>query len=85
MNYSNIQNPKWMNAEHTIIDCVVFFDAIPGPTPFAANSADTTPHSQAIFADIVAGTWGPIAEYVAPPEPQNTATPPAGEIPQAVL
>jgi hypothetical protein len=37
--------------------------------PFSASQDDVEAHGYAIFADIVAGKYGPIAEYLPPPEP----------------
>lgn len=65
---TSLTNPRWYNAEHTIIDCDIttsqFGDEV---LPFTAAQNDVEPHGRAIFADIVAGKYGPIADYVAPP------------------
>jgi hypothetical protein len=37
--------------------------------PFTASVTDIEAHGRAIFADIVSGKYGPVAEYV-PPEPE---------------
>lgn len=67
---TSLTNPRWSNAEHTMIDCNIttsqFGDEV---LPFTASSTDVEAHGRAIFADLVAGVYGPIAEYVAPPEP----------------
>ena len=67
---TSLTNPRWINAEQTIIDCEIttsqFGDEI---LPFTASATDVEAHGRAIFADIVAGKYGPIAEYVPPPEP----------------
>lgn len=67
---TSLTNPRWSNAEQTTIDCEIttsqFGDEV---LPFTASQNDVEPHGRAIFADIVAGTYGHIAEYVAPPEP----------------
>jgi len=69
-NLTSLTNPIWSNAEKTRIDCQIttsqFGDEI---LPFTADQFDVEPHGRAIFADIVAGTYGPIAEYVPVPEP----------------
>lgn len=65
---TSLKNPHWSNAEHTRIDCEIttsqFGDEV---LPFTADQNDVEPHGRAIFADIVAGKYGPIAEYIAPP------------------
>lgn len=67
---ASVSNPRWANAEHTMIDCEIttsqFGDEV---LPFAASPNDVEAHGRAIFADLVAGKYGPIAEYVPPPEP----------------
>ena len=73
MNYTNVTNPTWANAEHTSIDCKVTFDEI-GTVPFTANPLDTSnPSSKQIFDQCVAGDYGVIAEYVPPPPYVPTA------------
>lgn len=66
---TSLSNPRWSNAEHTRIDCQIttsqFGDEV---LPFTADQNDVEAHGRAIYADIVSGKYGPIAEYVAPPE-----------------
>lgn len=66
---TSVRNPRWANAEQTTIDCEIttsqFGDEI---LPFTASANDVEAHGRGIFADIVAGKYGPIAAYV-PPEP----------------
>ena len=72
---TSLTKPRWSNAEHTMIDCEIttsqFGDEV---LPFTALQFDVEAHGRAIFADIVAGHYGPIAEYVAPPEPVQPVT-----------
>jgi len=73
MNYTNVTNPKWSNAEHSTIDCEVTFNEI-GIVPFTANPLDTSnPSSKQIFDQCVAGDYGVVAEYVPPPPYVPTA------------
>jgi hypothetical protein len=69
---TSLTNPRWSNAELTTIDCEIttsqFGDEI---LPFTASQNDCEAHGRGIFADIVAGNYGPIAEYVPPPEPEQ--------------
>jgi hypothetical protein len=69
---TSLTNPVWADAEHTRIDCEIttsqFGDEI---LPFTADQNDVEAHGRGIFADIVAGHYGPIGEYVAPPEPKQ--------------
>jgi hypothetical protein len=68
---TSVSNPRWVNAEHAAIDCEMttsqFGDEV---LPFTASQNDVEAHGRAIFADIVAGTYGPVAEYVAPQQVQ---------------
>jgi hypothetical protein len=63
---TSLTNPRWANAEHTLIDCEIttsqFGDEV---LPFTASPTDCEAHGRGIFADLVAGHYGPIAEYVA--------------------
>ncbi len=82
---TSLSNPRWANAEQTVIDCEITtsqfgFEVL----PFTANQHDVAAHGRAMFADLVAGKYGPIAEYV-PPPPPPTATPSSGAIPASVL
>ena len=82
---TSLSNPRWVNAEQTRIDCEIttsqFGDEV---LPFTADKFDVEAHGRAIFADIVAGAYGAIDDYVAP-LPEATATPSSGEIPGSVL
>lgn len=67
---TSVLNPRWANAEHTAIDCEITTSQFGEEVlPFTADQNDVEPHGRAIFADLVAGKYGPIAEYVAPPTP----------------
>jgi hypothetical protein len=61
---TSLSNPRWANAEQTAIDCDIttsqFGDEV---LPFTASANDCEAHGRAIFADIVAGQYGPIAEF----------------------
>ena len=62
-NLTSLANPRWANAEQTLIDCEItssqFGDEV---LPFTASPTDCEAHGRAIFADIVAGKYGSIAE-----------------------
>jgi hypothetical protein len=63
------KNPCWADAERTMIDLTVKWDEFFEEQPFTASQNDVEAHGRAIFADLVAGAYGEIAEYVPPPEP----------------
>jgi hypothetical protein len=74
--YSQVKNPKWANAEHTAIDCEVDFGHLNDEfVPFTADPTDVMEYSKTIFDECVAGNYGPIAEYVAPPAPVELPAP----------
>lgn len=60
-------SPAWADAEQSLIDLLVQFDALPEPIPYTASVADCVQHSRELFARAVAGDFGPVAPYVAPP------------------
>jgi hypothetical protein len=74
MNITSVTNPQWANEAQTLINCnitaVEFGNEV---LPFTASADDVEAHGRAIFADIISGKYGPIAEYVPPPPPVITA------------
>ena len=72
--------PRWANAEHTAVDCVITTSQFgQEQLPFTASANDSEPHGRVIFADLVAGVYGDIAAYEPPaplpPLPVAGATP----------
>lgn len=66
--YVQVKNPKWANAENTLIDCEVDFSHLKDEfVPFTADPTDVMEYSQTIFEECVAGQYGEIGEYVPPP------------------
>ena len=63
----SVTDPIWANAEHTLINCTVKFGHFDDAVPFTASVNDVEAHGRAIFADLVAGRYGEIGAYVAPP------------------
>ena len=68
MQIKNVRNPQWANAEHTKINVALETDVF-GEIPFSASPDDVEAHGREIFAEAVAGRFGPIAEYVPPVVP----------------
>jgi hypothetical protein len=66
--YIAVRNMRWLNAEHTLVDCQVNFNHVGFEewTPFCADPNDYMPYSKQIFDECVAGKWGPIDEYIPP-------------------
>ena len=72
---NDVKNPKWINAEHTRLNCEVDFDELDEVyVEFTANPNDTEEHGRKIFEDCVAGNFGEIEEFdVAAYEAQQEA------------
>lgn len=89
--YKDIRFPRWLNAEHTLIECEVNFRHVTFEewTVFCANPNDYMPYSRDIFDRCANGEFGPVAEYIAPPPADSNGTiifnPPAGSIPGVIL
>jgi hypothetical protein len=72
----SVSKPRWSNADQTTIDCEIttsqFGDEV---LPFTASPNDVEPHGRRIFFDIVAGNYGPIAEFAPyiPTQEENAA------------
>jgi hypothetical protein len=76
--YSAVRNCKWVNVEHSSIECEVMFDNITSEewTPFGANPLDHYEHGREIYAKAIAGEFGNIEEYVEPsPIPKKLVDP----------
>lgn len=72
MQYKNVRNPVWGNAENTIILCEVDFEDIQEEyVPFSAVAFGDYEHTHKIYAECLQGKYGEIANYVPPPTPTN--------------
>lgn len=49
------------------IDLLVLFDGVSGEVPFHAHPSDTEIHGRELYARAIAGEFGPILHYIAPP------------------
>lgn len=64
---TSVSSPVWANAEQTLINCDITVEQYPGEVlPFTASPDDTAEHGRQIYADCVAGMYGPVGAYVAP-------------------
>jgi len=73
------QNPRWVNAEHTLIDIEAKWEHLEseGYLTFTASPDDVEAHGVDLYNRIINGEFGTIAEYVAPPEPEVTEEQPS--------
>jgi hypothetical protein len=63
MEYHSIANPIWVDANRTMISIDIVFPALSdAPVKFNASPEDVMPHGRAIYAEIIAGDHGAIAE-----------------------
>jgi hypothetical protein len=64
--YTSVANPKWADAAHTTVVVDVVFETL-GTTAvkFNASPEDVMDYGREIYADLVAGKYGPIAEHTA--------------------
>ena len=69
MQIEYVKNPQWANSEQTLIDLVIKWDERAEELPFTASPTDSDEYGRVLFSAAVAGEFGPVAEYVAPPEP----------------
>lgn len=68
INLVNATQPKWINAEHTLLDLLVKFEHLPDMVAFTASPDDIEPHGRFIFERAAAGEFGEVAEYIPPTE-----------------
>lgn len=62
--YTSVANPKWFDAAHTMVTVDIVFETV-GAVKFNASPEDCMDYGREIYADIVAGKYGPIAEHTA--------------------
>lgn len=68
VNITAVANPKWADAAHTCIECMVTIEGLPGTHPFGAHPKDMYDHGRQVFQDCVDGKYGVIAEFIEPPD-----------------
>jgi hypothetical protein len=73
------KDPRWANAEHTMIDLTIKWNGINEEYPFTASPTDVEAHGRAIFEQAAAGAFGPVSEHV--PLEQSLPTSSSGDIP----
>lgn len=71
-----VTDPVYANEAGTAINCMVKFAEFPAPLPFTATSYDPEEYGRQIYADLIAGVYGPIAPYVPPPVVESVTTQP---------
>lgn len=74
MKLKTATNPKWANAENTMIDIEVDHPVL-GVITFTSSPDDVEEHGRDLFARAVAGDFGTVADYVPPIAQAPTAAP----------
>jgi hypothetical protein len=69
MNITFANSPRWVNQAQTAITLTVQFETLPEPVSFLASPDDVEAHGVTLYNNAVAGLYGSIAAYVAPPTP----------------
>ncbi|MGL5841166.1 MAG: hypothetical protein ACRCYK_05075 [Aeromonas hydrophila] len=59
-------SPHWLDATHSRLQLTVLFSHLADAVAFTASATDVERYGRDLFANAVAGEFGPIAEYVAP-------------------
>ncbi|MGO4003741.1 tail fiber assembly protein [Pseudomonas fluorescens] len=65
MNYTDVSNPQWANAEHSAINLLLVTETL-ASMPFTATPDDSTNYGPEIYQRAVAGDFGEIADYEPP-------------------
>lgn len=65
MEYHSIANPIWADVTKTMVTVDVVFPALgDASVKFNASPNDVMPHGRAIYAELIAGNHGAIAEPI---------------------
>ena len=64
-----VKNPVYVSEDKTTINCVVKFNEQTEEHPYTAYINDIVQHGREIYNDLIAGKYGEIGPYVAPPSP----------------
>lgn len=63
-----VKDPVIASSDGKFISMKVKFAEFPEPIHFMAFDGDTAEHGKKLFADAKAGMYGPLHDYVQPPE-----------------
>jgi len=61
-----VTDPIYANEAGTAINCMVKFEEFPTALPFTASPNDPEEYGRQLYANLVAGVYGPVAPYVKP-------------------
>ena len=64
---TSVANPVWADEEKTLIDCQITISEFGSEVmPFTATANDVEEHGRVLFAELVNGKYGVIANYIPP-------------------
>lgn len=66
--FTKVENARWHDADHFSITCDVTVEGM-GVMPYSVGHRTDTPYGIKLWQEFQDGVHGPIAPYVAPPEP----------------
>lgn len=82
---TSVSEPQWFDSDKTAVLCVITNEIYGDEKlPFLATGTDPELHGRELFADLVAGKHGPIAEFVPAAVPEKTQPTPANAEPMKV-
>ncbi len=67
MDYTDVTHPVYANAGGSAISCLVTLTQFAQPVPFLGMASDPEPLGLVIFAELVAGKYGPVRDFQPPP------------------
>ncbi len=79
----SVQNLQWCDEGHTFFECQVKYAEFAEVHPAGVNATCPDAHIKEIWAKALAGNYGPISEYVAPPQPKEVVAAPEEDQPVA--
>jgi hypothetical protein len=62
MQITAVKNPVYSRPDNSMIDCIITCKR--GNFPFTAAAQDPETHGKKLYADLLAGKYGPITPYV---------------------
>jgi hypothetical protein len=63
----NVKNPTYINTTPAPINCDVLFVGNVEYLPFSAGPSDPEEYGRQLYAQLLAGDWGPVSPYIPPP------------------
>jgi hypothetical protein len=65
----DVKNPIYVTTTPAPINCDVLFEGNVEYLPFTASPNDPEEYGRQLYAQLLAGDWGPVSPYIPPPPP----------------